>query len=54
MIQQLLTGAIVINEDLGDDMDMIQPIHLGKCLKVITDNENTNIRWKSNLKKLKI
>jgi len=25
----LLTGATIINEDLGDDMDMIQLEHLG-------------------------
>jgi len=29
----LLTGATIINEDLGDDMDLIQPEHLGTCLK---------------------
>jgi chaperonin GroEL len=40
----LLTGAIVINEDLGDDMDMIQPIHLGTCLKAATDTTNTIIQ----------
>ena len=37
----LLTGATVINEDLGDDMDLIQPEHLGKCLKSITTYEDT-------------
>lgn len=36
----LLTGATVINEDLGDDMDLISPERLGSCLKsVTTDNE---------------
>ena len=29
----LLTGATVINEDLGDDMDLINPEHLGQCSK---------------------
>jgi chaperonin GroEL len=29
----LLTGATVINEDLGDDMDLIQPEHFGTCIK---------------------
>ena len=29
----LLTGATIINEDLGDDMDLIQVEHLGTCLK---------------------
>jgi len=37
----LLTGATVINEDLGDDMDLIQPELLGSCLKSITDEKDT-------------
>jgi chaperonin GroEL len=37
----LLTGATIINEDLGDDMDMIQPEHLGQCLKSVTTHEDT-------------
>ena len=37
----LLTGATIINEDLGDDMDMIQPEHLGSCLKSITSHQDT-------------
>ena len=37
----LLTGATIINEDLGDDMDMIQPEHLGTCIKSITSNQDT-------------
>ena len=37
----LLTGATVINEDLGDDMDLIQPEYLGTCLKSITSNGDT-------------
>lgn len=37
----LLTGATIINEDLGDDMDMIQPEHLGTCVKSVTSHENT-------------
>jgi len=37
----LLTGATIINEDLGDDMDMIQPEHLGACLKSVTSHEDT-------------
>ena len=36
-----LTGAKVINEELGDDMDLIEPDYLGTCLKSITDNEET-------------
>jgi len=37
----VLTGATLINEDLGDDMDLIQPEHLGKCLKSVTGNGET-------------
>jgi len=40
----LLTDATVINEDLGDEMDLIQPEHLGSCLKSITNNEETIIQ----------
>ena len=37
----LLTGATIINEDLGDDMDMIRPEHLGTCIKSVTSHEDT-------------
>jgi len=37
----LLTGATLINEDLGDDLDLIQPELLGSCLKSITSHEET-------------
>jgi chaperonin GroEL len=37
----LLTGATLINEDLGDDLDLIQPEILGTCLKSITNHEET-------------
>jgi len=40
----LITGAIVINEDLGDDMDLIQPIHLGSCTRVVTNDSETIIQ----------
>lgn len=36
-----VTGATLINEDLGDDMDLIQPEHLGKCLRSVTNHEET-------------
>ena len=36
-----VTGATLINEDLGDDMDLIQPEHLGSCIKSITNHEET-------------
>ena len=37
----LLTGATLINEDLGDDLDLIQPEHLGRCVKSITSQDET-------------
>ena len=44
----LLTGATIINEDLGDDMDMIQVEHLGTCLKSVTSHEDTIIQVKES------
>ena len=40
----MLTGATVVNEDLGDDMDLIQPEFLGKCLKSTTTEKETVIQ----------
>lgn len=40
----LLTGSTIINEDLGDDMDLIQPEHLGTCIKTVTDDVETIIQ----------
>jgi chaperonin GroEL len=37
----LLTGATLINEDLGDDLDLIQIDMLGTCVKSITNHEET-------------
>ena len=37
----LLTGATVINEELGDDLEIIQPDVLGKAYKSVTDGKNT-------------
>ena len=37
----ILTGAKVINEELGDDLDLIQPDVLGSALKSVTDGEKT-------------
>jgi chaperonin GroEL len=36
-----LTGATVINEELGDDLDLIDPSVLGEAVKAITDEKNT-------------
>ncbi len=40
----MLTGATIINEDLGDDLDFIKPEFLGTCLKSITTDEETIIQ----------
>ena len=39
----LLTGAKVINEELGDDLDLIDVNCLGKAEKSVTDSKNTVI-----------
>ena len=37
----ILTGAKVINEELGDDLDLIEPSVLGEAIKTITDDNHT-------------
>jgi len=37
----ILTGAKVINEELGDDLDLIDPSVLGEAVKAVTDDKNT-------------
>ena len=37
----MLTGATIINEDLGDDLDLINPQYLGNCIKSVTTDEET-------------
>tara|TARA_R100001510_G_scaffold57465_1_gene65631 strand:+ start:1475 stop:3043 length:1569 start_codon:yes stop_codon:yes gene_type:complete len=39
----VITGAQVMNESLGDDLDMIDPSCLGRALKAVTDDKNTVI-----------
>mgnify|MGYP003638218256 CR=1 FL=1 len=36
-----LTGAKLINEELGDDLDLIDPSVLGEAVKAVTDNKST-------------
>jgi chaperonin GroEL len=36
-----LTGAKIIDEELGDDLDLIDPSVLGSAVKSVTDNKNT-------------
>ena len=37
----LLTGATIINEELGDDLDLISPDVLGSAKKAVTDEKTT-------------
>ena len=37
----LLTGAQVINEELGDDLDLIKPDVLGEAIKCVTEDKTT-------------
>jgi chaperonin GroEL len=55
MLQDLsmLTGATIINEDLGDDMNMIQPDHLGTCLKSVTSHEDTILQINESTEEVK-
>ena len=39
----ILTGSTVINEELGDDLDLITPEHLGEVELAVTDDKNTTI-----------
>lgn len=39
----ILTGATVLNEELGDDLDLMKPEHLGEAEFCITDDKNTVI-----------
>jgi chaperonin GroEL len=40
----LLTGATLIDENLGDDMDLIKPEQLGSCIKAVTSHSDTIIQ----------
>jgi len=55
MLQDLsmLTGATIINEDLGDDINMIQPDHLGTCLKSVTSHEDTILQINESTEEVK-
>ena len=43
----ILTGSTVINEELGDDLDLITPEHLGEVDFAVTDDRNTTITMNS-------
>jgi len=49
----VLTGATVINEDLGDDLDVIRPEFLGHCDKATTNNESTIIQVDTDTEQVK-
>jgi chaperonin GroEL len=40
----LLTGAVVIDENVGDDMDLLNASHLGRCNKAISTEVDTIIQ----------
>ena len=48
----LLTGAKVINEELGDDLDLIDPSVLGEAIKSVTDDKNTVLQVEPNFELL--
>ena len=37
----ILTGAVVLNEELGDDLDLMKPEHLGEAEFCVTSNKDT-------------
>ena len=39
----ILTGSTIINEELGDDLDLITPEHLGEVDFAVTDDKTTTI-----------
>lgn len=49
----LLTGATIVSEDLGDDLDSIDIDYLGSCLKSVTSHEDTIITVSEASEKIK-
>ena len=49
----LLPGATIVNEDLGDDMDMITLDYLGTCLKSVTSHQETILQIEDSNKEIK-
>ena len=39
-----VTGATHINEEFGDDIDLITPDMLGECEKAVSDNKSTVLK----------
>ncbi len=44
----MMTGAKIINEELGDDMDFINPEFLGECVRATTTNDETILQVNRN------
>ena len=42
----ILTGATVLNEELGDDLDLMKPEHLGEAELAVTNNKHTVLTLK--------
>ena len=40
----ILTGATAVNEELGDDLDLIDVNVLGEVVKSVTDDKNTTLQ----------
>ena len=49
----ILTGAKVMNEELGDDLDLIEPSVLGEAVKCVTDQNDTVLQITSKGSDLK-
>jgi chaperonin GroEL len=49
----ILTGAKVINEELGDDLDLINPSVLGEAVKSVTNQNNTVLQVEADPELLK-
>ena len=45
----MLTGATVINEALGDDLDLIDPSVLGSAVKSVTNSTHTVLQMNKNI-----
>jgi len=48
----MMTGAKIINEELGDDMDFINPEFLGECIRATTTNEETILQVDKKTKEI--
>lgn len=44
----ILTGATIINEELGDDLDLIDPSVLGEAIKSVTNSKSTILQILEN------